>query len=262
MTRPQAHGYDTCETGVIDGMSGTRQRVTTAVTTGLVTAALVLSGCASTTAGTAISDTTSPTTSTSRIATTTTTAPRPVDPYADLREVTNAAMLDVSGFWALEGGVVVPVDADVVTDRDDADCIAPGQTTAEEAAAIGWACDMVSPPSVAFDAANLNDEIYVPFSDVGVYLAAAHEAAHIGMPMIRTSTDTDDDVEERRADCAAGAYFAWVAAPGSPSSTSVTEADVSGTVIKMWGKDSPRTAAVAAGFSEGLQACLSYTPRG
>lgn len=262
MTRPQAHGYDTRETGVINGMSNTR-RVNTAVI-GLVTAAVVLSGCGtSTVAGTAISDTTSPTTtSTSRIATTTTAAPRPVDPYADLREVTNAAMLDVSGFWALEGGVVVPVDADVVTDRDDADCIAPGQTAAEEAAAIGWACDMVSPPSVAFDAANLDDEIYMPFSDVGVYLAAAHEAAHIGMPMIRPSTDTDDDVEERRADCAAGAYFAWVAAPGSPSSTSVTEADVSGTVIKMWGKDSPRTAAVTAGFSEGLQACLSYTPRG
>lgn len=257
MTRPRTVGYDTPTPSVIGGMSGTRHRVTTAVTA-LVTAGLVLSGCASTTDGTAISDQSTPSL-VDATAAPTTPRPVPVDPYAELRGVVDAAMTDVSRFWA-QNGVVVPVTADVVTDRDDADCTAPGETAEEEAAAIAWACDMVTPPSVAMDAANLDTEIYEPFSDVAVYVVAAHEVGHIGLPIKRPQTDTDDTVEERRADCAAGAYLAWVADGGSPS-VSVTEDQVSAVVVKMWGESSPRTEAVAFGFAKGLEACALSTPK-
>lgn len=261
MTRPHGCGYDTRNLGVIDGMSGTRHRVTTAVTVA-VTAGLLLSGCASTTAGTPISvqATPSPVDATAAPTTAPKTTPRPsVDPYAELRGVVKSAMTDVSRFWA-QNGVVVPVTADVVTDRDDADCIAPGKTPAEEAAAIAWACDMVSPPSVAMDAANLDNKVYEPFSDVAVYLTAAHETAHIGLPIKYPQTNTGDTVEERRADCAAGAYMAWVVDGSSPT-VSVTEGQVSTATVKMWGKESPRTEAAAFGFAKGLEACATSTPK-
>ncbi len=251
MARPETC-YTPTYLGVIGGMS--TQRVT-AVTTALVAATLMLSACTTTTSGQATVSELPTSVSTS------TTPPRPtsttpaVDPYAALTEVVQEATLDVSRFWASEG-VMVPTRATIVTDQADAPC-APSRDAEKAAQAVAWACDMTTPKAVVVNVANAQPDIYTQFSDVGVYNVAAHEQGHIGLPLLDRGTDTDNDVEERRADCGAGAYFAWVIAGESPT-VSVTEDQAGGVAAKMWTDTPARTKAFAHGLVYGLQSCLTY----
>ncbi|ORA54182.1 hypothetical protein BST24_26990 [Mycobacteroides franklinii] len=232
-------------------------RRVTAVTTALVAASIAVSACTSTTSG-------QPTVSASErtVASTTqqrpTSTPRPTttppDPHAALVEVVNEAMTDVSRFWATEG-VVVPVRATVVTDQADAPC-SPSRDAEKAASAVAWACDMTTPPSVVVNVENLDAKVADQFGDVGTYIVVAHEQAHLGLPMLDRSTDTDNDTEEKRADCSAGAYFKWVVAGQSPS-VSVTEAQAGGVATAMWRDTPERTRAFADGITYGLPRCLA-----
>ncbi|MBV6362524.1 hypothetical protein HZD78_21470 [Mycobacteroides chelonae] len=228
-----------------------------AVTTALVAATLVLPACTSTTPGTATVSASERTVA----STTPTSTPRPTsapDPYAALTKTVQAAMTDTSRFWASEG-VVVPTRATIVTDQADAPC-SPSRDAKKAAQAVAWACDMVSPQAVVVNPENLSTDIDRPFSDTGVYIAIGHEQSHIGLIALDPAADTDDNTEERRADCGSGAYFGWVVAGQSPS-VSVTESDVASTTGAMWSATAPeRQKAFVHGFVNGLKSCLTYRP--
>lgn len=252
MSRPTTSGIDTPAPGNTPGMSTRR---VTAVTTAMVAASLALSGCTSTTDGTPMAtDTYSNPVPTSTTTTPRSTTPAP-DAYADLTTLVQAATIDVSRYWADEG-VVVPTRATIVTDQADAPC-APSRDEKLAAQAVAWACDMTTPPAVVVNVKNLNDKVFRDFGDVGTYIVMAHEQGHIGMPLLDPATDTDSDVEERRADCSAGSYFAWVVSGESPSVT-VTEQQVGGVATAMWQATPERTKAFAYGLTYGLDACLTY----
>lgn len=250
MSRPELVGIKASRPGDTHGMRNARK---VAVTTALVVTALVLPACTSTTAGTATVSASERTVAT----TTTTSAPRPTsppDPHAALTQVVQDAMTDVSRFWASEG-VVVPIRATIVTDQADAPC-SPSRDAEKAAQAVAWACDMVSPQAVVVNPENLSAKVADQFGDIGTYIVIAHEQGHIGLPLLNPATDTDSDVEERRADCASGAYFKWVVAGQSPS-VSVTEAQAGGTATAMWQSTPERTKAFADGITYGLPRCLA-----
>lgn len=250
MPRPELVGMSRCRDGDTHGMRNARK---TFVTTALVAASIAVSACTSTTSG-------QPTVSASeRIVATTTTTSTPMpnsapDPYAALTQVMQDAMTDVSRFWASEG-VVVPVRALVTTDPSTAPCAA-SRDAEKERQAVAWACDMVSPQAVVVNPENLSAKVADQFGDIGTYIVIAHEQGHIGLPLLNPATDTDSDVEERRADCASGAYFKWVVAGQSPS-VSVTEAQAGGTATAMWQGTPERTKAFADGITYGLPRCLA-----
>lgn len=259
MSRPELVGIGLAHETDTDGMHPLRR--VTAVTTALVAASIAVSACTSTTSG-------QPTVSASErtVASTTqqrpTSPPRPTttppDPHAALTQVVQAAMTDTSRFWATEG-VVVPTRAAIVTDQADAPC-SPSRDAEKAAQAVAWACDMVSPQAVVVNTENLSTDIARPFSDTGVYIVVGHEQSHIGLITLAPATDTDDDTEERRADCGAGAYMAWVVAGQSPS-VSVSESDVANTTGAMWSATAPeRQKAFVHGFVNGLKSCLTYRP--
>lgn len=254
MSRPEAVGIGLARETDTGGMRMSRKAV---VTTALVAASIAASACTSTTAGTA-------TVSASERAVATTTTPRPtttapqVDEYAALTKTVQAAMLDTSRFWASEG-VVVPTRALVTTDPAEAPCAA-SRDAEREAQAVAWACDMVQPQTVVVNPENLESEVSARVGDVGTYIVLAHEQSHIGLPALTSATDTDDDVEERRADCGAGSYMAWVVSDQSPT-ISVTEDKVGRTTDAMWATSAPeRQRAFVQGYVHGLQSCLTYRP--
>lgn len=213
MTRPRAHGYDTSKLGVLSGMSGTRRKVTTAVT-GLVTAGLLLSGCASTTAGTAISDTTTPpTTSVTSTAAprATTTAPRPTtttptDPFAErLVEIVR----DVDATW--ESALHRTIDARM---REVGATGCDGTPTRLAAVCTPSGGGV---PTLEWNRAGLT-KAQRDGTEVAVVLTLAHEYGHIVLGA--TGNSTNNAREERRADCLAGAYLS-VAGPKYGSSSDV-----------------------------------------
>ncbi|WP_157931136.1 hypothetical protein [Mycobacteroides abscessus] len=252
MSRPEVVGIEVSRPGDTHGMRMSRK---TFVTTALVAASVAVSACTSTTPGVPLaSDTTTPvsvSTATATSAPRTTSAP---DPHAALVKVVNAAMTDVSRFWASEG-VVVPIRATIVTDQADGPC-SPSRDAEKAAQAVAWACDMTTPQVVVVNPENLSAKVADQFGDIGTYIVIAHEQGHIGMPLLNPATDTDSDVEERRADCASGAYFKWVVAGQSPS-VSVTEAQAGGTATAMWRDTPERTKAFADGITYGLPRCLA-----
>lgn len=245
MSRPEVVGIGLARETDTDGMSTRRLA---AVSTALVVTALVLPACTSTTSGQPIVSVTERT-----VASTIPTTPQ-VDEYADLTATVQEAMTDVSRFWASEGAVV-PVRALVTTDPSTAPCAA-SRDAEKERQAVAWACDMVSPQTVVVNPENLSAKVADQFGDIGTYIVIAHEQGHIGLPLLNPATDTDSDVEERRADCASGAYFKWVVAGQSPS-VSVTEAQAGGTATAMWRDTPERTKAFADGITYGLPRCLA-----
>lgn len=255
MSRPEVVGIGLARETDTHGMSTHRTKLT--IVALVAAATLVLPACTSTVAGTpalSADRSTSATSTTQRPAPTT---PR-TDPYADLTKTVQAATLDVSRFWASEG-VMVPTRALVVTDPYEAPCAA-SRDAEKEAQAVAWACDMTSPQAVVVRAENMADDIDRPFSDTGVYIVIAHEQGHIGLPLLDPATDTDDNTEEKRADCAAGSYFSWVVADKSPS-VSVTESEVANTTGAMWQSSAPdRQRAFVHGYVNGLKSCLTYRP--
>ncbi|MDM2173431.1 ImmA/IrrE family metallo-endopeptidase [Mycobacteroides abscessus] len=190
-------------------MSGTRRKVTTAVT-GLVTAGLLLSGCGTTIAGTAISDTTTPPTTTAAPRTTT-TAPRPTttaptDPFAErLVEIVR----DVDATW--ESALHRTIDARM---REVGSVGCDGTPTRLAAVCTPSGGGV---PTLEWNRAGLS-EVQREGTEVAVVLTLAHEYGHIVLGA--TGNSTNDPREERRADCLAGAYLS-VAGPKYGSSSDV-----------------------------------------
>lgn len=226
----------------------------TAVTTGLVAAGLVLSGCGTTTtvAGTAVSDTTSPTTSTT--APTTTTAPRPTttttqpDPFSE-RLV--AIVRDVDTVW--ETALHRTIDARM-TEVGSVGCTGKPVRLAQVCTPPGGI------PTLEWNRAGLS-EAQREGTEVAVVLTLAHEYGHIVLGA--TGNSTNGAVEERRADCLAGAYLA-VAGPKYGSSSDVLWDEAIPATRPPGASDKAedvRTAAVNEGFkvrgSDPLGWCLA-----
>lgn len=213
-SRPLANSDDhlrVCDNG---GMT-TRTRKITAVV--IAAAALALPACSTTVAGNAVESST-PISSTA--ATTSQVAPKPVKvPTADTTPVEIPAkynvMLDsikqssrdVRKFMANEG---LPMN-DVVIHAAMAgsDSIPQCQPVEYHSEIVAWACSDDTPRDIVFDLPHLYREVSVPYGNVGVAIVAAHEYGHLALPEMRRAADTDDRMEERRADCAAGAFMAW-----------------------------------------------------
>ncbi|OKH71926.1 hypothetical protein EB73_09610 [Mycobacterium sp. SWH-M3] len=198
-------------------MSGTRRKVTTAVIAS-VAAAVVLSGCGTTTvSGIAISDTTTPPTATvtstaaPRTTTTTTTAPRPTttaptDPFAErLVEIVR----DVDATW--ESALHRTIDARM---REVGATGCDGTPTRLAAVCTPSGGGV---PTLEWNRAGLT-KAQRDGTEVAVVLTLAHEYGHIVLGA--TGNSTNDPREERRADCLAGAYLS-VAGPKYGSSSDV-----------------------------------------
>lgn len=195
MTRPRAHGYAAPTSGVLQGMSGTRRKSIAAVT-GLVTAGLVLSGCAQTTAGTPISDQATPSPVAMTTAPTTNALPETFE------QRVKSSITDVLAWWE-------PMTDDDYSDltvhidtRPDPDC------PVDEWAAVCSYKDG-SEPELHIDRPSLepitrpND----PAGNMTLAVFMAHEVGHV-VANKAAGHIAPRMVSEQRAECAAGIFIA------------------------------------------------------
>lgn len=193
MTRPPASGYDPPETGVIDGMSGTRRRIATAVT-GLVTAAAVLSGCGTAT----IAGTAQPAAGAADLTTSTST---PVQLPLSFEQRVNDMVSDVVSFWSPMTGetyddLTITIDA-----RPDPDC------PVDEWAAVCSFPDATE-PELHIDRASLEPITRAtdPAGDMTLAVFMAHEVGHV-VTNKAVGRLVERMVSEQRAECAAGVFI-------------------------------------------------------
>lgn len=199
MTRPLADGHTTVVPSVVSGMNA-RRKVTTAVTTGLVTVALVLSACSPTTAGTATNlETASLTTPKAPVPTITaqpaptTTAPRPTDP---LTNDVIRALTDVDAYWESTLGQRITVDVEAFDSRIEERPTCGGVPYGRAGyCAMKSGNDKIRWDRAAFEPMERNGD------DVAVAIAMAHEYGHavqdvMGLPQA-----------ELQADCLSGVFI-------------------------------------------------------
>lgn len=190
MTRPQALGYGNPRSGVIDGMNA-RRSITTAVIASVVTAAFVLSGCASMVAGTpqpAAGADDSTYTSTAQL-----------PPSFDQR--VNAMVDDVLEWWRPMTGddysdLTVTIDA-----RPDPDC------PVDEWAAVCSYPDATE-PELHIDRTSLEPITRAtdPAGDMTLAVFMAHEVGHV-VTNVAVGRLVERMVSEQRAECAAGIFI-------------------------------------------------------
>lgn len=250
MTRPLARGYGTRETGVIDGMNA-RRRISTVVT-GLVTAALVLSGCSSITAGTA-----APAAGAADLTptSTTTTAPRPLT----FDDRVYAMVDDALEFWRpLTGETYNDVTVTIYDAARPDECRLDG----------GFAA-VCSNPDGSRPEITVERDTVRPLTDTGnktvddmtLAIFMSHEVGHI-VANRAAGHRVEGMVGEQRAECAAGTFVTQQGAAygGDADLTRAYERRV-----KVFGalSDDPRavqkaTAQMKAAFIEGSE---SLTPQ-
>lgn len=191
MTRPPASGYDTRKTGVIDGMNA-RRRVSIAVT-GSVTAAVVLSGCGTTVAGTA-----APAAGAADLTTeTTTTAPLP----SSFEQRVNSTVDDVLAWWRPMTGETYSDLTITIDTVPDPDCPVTGR------AAVCSYPDATE-PELHIDRASLEPITRAtdPAGEMTLAVFMAHEVGHV-VTNVAVGRLVERMVSEQRAECAAGVFI-------------------------------------------------------
>lgn len=157
-------------------------------------------------------------------------------------------------FMADEG---LPMD-DVVLhgamESDDIPQCQPSKFTSDTQA---WACSINDPRDIVFHIPHMYTIVYVPYGNVGVAIVAAHEYGHLALPMMRRAADTNDRMEERRADCVSGAFMAWYSRNGGPTASQVRN------VLEDWYPDRGNQramdrVAIEYGWNNGLAKCATY----
>lgn len=229
-------------------------------------AALILAGCSSTTGGTptaspdlgtAVSSTTATTsattTSTPAAAPVPTQAPADVPPqYTALAQTINAIVADNAAFWAGFGPALSP-SGFIVDEADDGPCRKPQAETKTPA----WACSKQK--VMTFNGPVMSKVQAAVPENLGMAVVIGHEAGHIALPMLDPGTNTGGDLEERRADCASGAFMRWTADGNSASIPTPSATDLATARRKMM-QTSDRQAAYDHGWSSGALSCTTYQP--
>ncbi|MCV7194104.1 hypothetical protein [Mycolicibacterium brumae] len=227
---------------------------------GLAVAGLVLTGCSTTTGGepTAPSDAsrTAATTSSAAATTTTTVAAPPTQPaseipsqYTVLAKRANEIISDNSSFWGAMGALI-PRSGFIVADTMDGPC---GKETSSPA----WICDDAGVMTISGPGMS---QVQSVVGDLGMAVVIGHEAGHLALPKLDPSVDTGGDLEERRADCAAGAYMKRIANGQSFVFTNPSKADLDTARTQMMNTPA-RQAAYDFGWNAGMATdCVTYQP--
>lgn len=239
-------------------MNGLRPRVLAAT----VAVGIALTGCSTTTSGepTAPSGASRTTTTTSSAAptttTTTTVAAPPTQPaseipsqYAVLAKRANEIISDNSSFWGALGAII-PRSGFIVADTMDGPC---GKETRSPA----WICDDAGVMTISGQEMSRVQSVV---GDLGMAVVIGHEAGHLALPMLDPSVDTGGDLEERRADCAAGAYMRRIADGQSFVFTNPSKSDLDNARAQMMNTDA-RKQAYDFGWNATMPTdCVSYQP--
>lgn len=205
MTHPLADGHNTVVPSVVSGMR-TRRKVTTAVTTGLVAAALVLSACGTTTvSGTAISDTTATHTTTSTTAPRPmTTAPRPTGtrPTDPLAASVHDILKDIDTFWEQTMGLGSGAVTFAVGEFDSRTGEIP--LCGSDPYDVAGYCEMGDEDEMQWDRAAFEDK-QARGGDMAMALTLAHEYGHAVQDTL--GKFHGNRFVEVQADCLAGVYM-------------------------------------------------------
>lgn len=246
MTRPRDAG----NRGIVPSVVSTMRTRRIATVTVTAVTALMLSGCGSTTAGTATVNPSAAMTTTTPVAVPTTTTRVAEESLPDL---VKRALTHIDAFWEGElgrdiGATIVPFNS-AAGDRPTCD--------GDEVEVAGYCPATTKEDTIAWDSSEL-DRIRDEGGDLSVALVMAHEYGHaveddMGQPPRGVTA-------ERRAWCLSGAYMA------------TNEIDYSGDwdaavrAAKPEGAEDPdqfeaRRAAIEAGQSmPSPSGCLSYSP--
>lgn len=213
-------------------------------------AGVLLTGCTATVAGEAAAPETVTTTSSAPVSVPIQTPDEVPPAYRSLADDVNEIVADNASFW-VQIGALLPESAFVVDDATEGLCGKPSVTTKTPA----WACGdekvmtIYAPIMEKIDTA-------VP-DDLGIAAVIGHESGHIALPQLDPSADTGGNLEERRADCASGAYMRWIADGNSAAISTPSDADLSTARRKMM-KSRDRQAAYDHGWDHGPQSCVTY----
>lgn len=259
VSRPLADGYDTLDSDVLHGMNA--RRISTAVTTGLVAAGLLLSACGATTAGTAISpETASVTTPKAPVPTITaqpaptTTAPRPsgTRPTDPLAASVHDILKDIDGFWEQTMGLGSGAVTFSVEDFDSRTGVVP--KCGDEPYDVAGYCELGDHDEMQWDRAAFEDK-RAQGGEMAMALTLSHEYGHAVQDTL--GKFHGNRFVEVQADCLAGVYMS---ARGSQYG-SLDDLERRALPTSPIGQKPAREKAFEEGFAtvpDKLSHCLSY----
>lgn len=254
VSRPLAAGYATLDSGVLHGMGSTRRTWATVTATAL--AALVLSGCGTTTAGTAISSTAAMTTPKAPVPTLTRTtepAPKTAAPHETIKALVERTIRDADRFWgdALGRNIGVKVEPFDSSRGERPKCDGDAYEVA------GYCSATTKEDTIRWDISEMN-RIREEGGDLAVAAVMSHEYGHAVLDDM--GQNPVGNTAERRAWCATGSYLAHAEGEYTGNWDSAVNA------AKPEGiEDAAQRAARIAGINAGRAmtdpaACLSYSP--
>lgn len=254
VSRPRAVGSDTLDSGVLHGMSSTR-RISTAVTTGLVAAGLLLSACSPTTAGTATSPETASVTTPKAPVPTITAQPAPTPSVAQetIKALVKRALHDVDDFWETALGRTISAEVVPFDSRLGERPTCDGNTTN----VASYCSATTKEDTILWDVSEMS-RIRSEGGDLAVALVMAHEYGHAVLDDM--GQNPIGVTAENRADCLSGAYLAHAEGDYTGDWNTAVNA------AKPEGAEAPdQRAARIAGINAGRAmadpaACLSYSP--